>query len=204
MVVDKPPGLLTMATEKERRKTAYALLFDHVKGKKPTEKIFIVHRLDREASGLLVFAKKESAKWHLQEQFKNHRANRSYVAVVEGRVRRDAYTIRSLLAENAVHRAYTTKDPKRGKLAVTHIRVLKRSSRKTLVEVRLESGRKHQIRAHLAEQGHPIVGDKPYGSRTNPLCRLALHAQNLKFKHPRTLEVMEFCSPCPGSFMSQV
>ncbi len=204
IVVDKPAGLLTVATDTEKHRTVYALLFDHVKSKPHPEKIFIVHRLDREASGLLVFAKTERAKHSLQDQFKNHAAGRSYLAVVEGKVRREAGTIRSYLAENAAHRVYSTGNPKKGKLAVTHFRVLNRSSQQTLIEVLLESGRKHQIRIHMSEEAHPILGDKAYGSRRNPLHRLALHATQLTFRHPRTNKAMEFNSPCPASFTSLV
>jgi 23S rRNA pseudouridine1911/1915/1917 synthase len=202
IVVDKPAGLLTVGTDKERRKTVYALLYQYLKNKKVPERIFIVHRLDREASGLLVFAKTESAKHNLQDQFKKHSAGRRYIAVVEGCVRRDADTIQSFLAENSIHRGYSTKDQGKGKLAVTHIRVLKRSSQATLLEVSLESGRKHQIRVHLSERGHPILGDKTYGSRFNPLRRLALHGVSLSFKHPRTGRKLEFQSPCPPSFQA--
>jgi 23S rRNA pseudouridine1911/1915/1917 synthase len=200
IVVEKPAGLLTMATDKERERTVYALLSAYVKSKEPPARLFIVHRLDREASGLLVFAKTESAKRALQDQFKDHSAGREYVAVVEGRVARDTDTIRSYLTENAVHRTYSTPSPKKGKLAVTHIRVLRRSAQRTLLEVRLETGRKHQIRAHLAERGYPILGDKVYGSRSNPLQRLALHGVSLAFKHPGSGELMVFRSSCPASF----
>ena len=200
IVVDKPAGLLTMATEKERRKTAYAFLYAYVKNKRPAEKIFIVHRLDREASGLLVFAKTQSAKRRLQDQFKDHSATRKYVAVVEGRAPQDLCRIESYLAENAAHRAYSSKDRTKAKLAVTHIRVLRRFRQTTLIEARLESGRKHQIRAHLSERGHPIVGDRDYGSQINRLHRLALHAVNLNFKHPETGKLLQFESPYPDSF----
>lgn len=178
----------------------YALLFDHVKSQRGPEKLFIVHRLDREASGLLIFAKSETTKFYLQNQFKEHSAGRSYMAVTERRVVKDEFTLKSYLAENTIHRCYSTPDQVRGKLAITHVKVLKRSSGRTLVEVRLETGRKHQIRVHLSEQGHPIVGDRAYGSRTNPIQRLALHAVKLAFKHPHTGKVMEFYSPLPASF----
>jgi 23S rRNA pseudouridine1911/1915/1917 synthase len=204
IVVEKPCGLLTVATATERTRTLYAVLFDYVKRKRPPEKVFIVHRLDRDASGLLVFAKTESGKHHLQQQFKSHSAARKYVAVVEGRLRRDRETIQSFLAENAAHRAYSVSDSRKGKLAVTHLRVLKRSSQTTLIEVRLESGRKHQIRVHLAEHGHPVLGDKTYGSRMNPIRRLALHACSLSLKHPRTGQPLQFESSCPGLFLAQV
>jgi 23S rRNA pseudouridine1911/1915/1917 synthase len=200
IVVDKPAGLLTMATDTERVRTVYADLRAKAAGKRPPEKIFIVHRLDREASGLLVFAKTIEAKNLLQDQFKDHSAGRSYAALVEGRVKTKEFTIRSNLAENAAFRVYVTRNSKAGKPAVTHVRVLKENPKTTLVEVRLETGRKHQIRVHLADLGHPIVGDKNYGSQTNPIGRLALHGSHLQFRHPRTKQMMHFDSAPPASF----
>ena len=201
IVVEKPAGLLTMATETERERTAYAVLRESANRKRPPEKIFIVHRLDREASGLLVFAKTIEAKEKLQDQFKDHSAGRRYIALVEGRVTPDNFTIRSYLAENSVFRVYSTKKSKEGKLAVTHVHVIRGSPKTTLVEVRLETGRKHQIRVHLAERGHPIVGDKTYGSRSNPIKRMALHAAQLDFRHPVTGRSMHFESSHPRSFL---
>jgi 23S rRNA pseudouridine1911/1915/1917 synthase len=201
IVVSKPAGLLTIATEREKDRTVYALLFDHVKHHRPPEKVFIVHRLDREASGLLVFAKTEAAKYSLQQQFKLHQAGRTYWAVVEGRLATETCTLQSYLAENAAHQSYST-DARKGKLAITHVKVLKRSRQSTLVEVNLETGRKHQIRLHLAEQGHVIVGDRTYGSTRNPMGRLLLHAVRLNFRHPRTDQPLEFHSPAPSQFAS--
>ncbi len=164
------------------------------------KKVFVVHRLDREASGLLVFAKSPEAKEYLQDQFKDHSAGRRYIAVAEGRVTPDRFTIQSYLAENAAFRVYSAGRSSAGKLAITHVRVLKRKPKTTLLEVRLETGRKHQIRVQLAERGHPIVGDKAYGSRSNPIRRLALHGVHLEFRHPRTGQVMRFDSPLPRPF----
>jgi RluA family pseudouridine synthase len=200
VVVDKPAGLLTMGTETERSRTVYAALREAANRKRPPEKIFIVHRLDREASGLLVFAKTIEAKEGLQEQFKDHSAGRRYVAVVDGRVTPENFTIRSYLAENAAFRVYSTRRSGEGKLAVTHVHVVKAKPKATLVEVRLETGRKHQIRVHLAERGHPIVGDKVYGSRSNPIRRMALHAAQLDFRHPATGKPMHFESRYPKAF----
>jgi 23S rRNA pseudouridine1911/1915/1917 synthase len=197
IVVDKPAGLLTIATETERERTLYVQVREAIK-----KKIFIVHRLDREASGLVVMAKTAAAKEKLQNQFKDHSAGRGYIAVVEGRVLPDAFTIRSYLAENAIHRVYVTKNAASGKLAVTHVSVVKRSPRTSLLEVRLETGRKHQIRVQLADRGNPIVGDKLYGSRSNPLRRLALHGGRLEFRHPHTDKLMRFESPYPKAFDS--
>jgi 23S rRNA pseudouridine1911/1915/1917 synthase len=200
IVVEKPAGLLTMATETEREKTLYRLLRAYANSKKPAEKIFIVHRLDREASGLLVFAKTPEAKEHLQNQFKDHSAGRTYVAVAEGTVTPETFTIRTYLAENAAYRVYSTRKRGAGKLAVTHVHVMKRNPRTSLLTVKLETGRKHQIRVHLSERSHPIVGDKIYGSRLNPLRRMALHAAQLEFRHPHTGKLMRFDSPYPKSF----
>ena len=200
IVVDKPVGVLTMATETEKSKTVYAALREYLNFKKPRETLFIVHRLDREASGLLVFAKTPESKERLQAQFKNHTAGRRYVAVVEGRVKSDEFTIRSYLAENAAHRVYSTPNKKIGKLAVTHVHVLKRNAKTTVLQVRLETGRKHQIRVHLAESGHVIIGDKNYGAGSNPIRRLALHGAHLDFKHPTTGKFMTFDTPYPKSF----
>jgi 23S rRNA pseudouridine1911/1915/1917 synthase len=204
IVVDKPAGLLTVATDKERERTAYAFLYDHVNSRKTAWGIFVVHRLDREASGLLVFAKTEDSKHHLQEQFKLHTARRTYLAVTEGKIAKDSFTIESYLAENKAFRCYSTRKPAEGKRAVTHVRVLKRSPHRTLVEVNLETGRKHQIRVHLAEQGNPIVGDTMYGSGRSSIQRMALHATTLVFRHPFNNKEMTFTAPMPQSFETLV
>src|SRR6184192_844599 len=186
-----------MGTETERERTVYAMLREYANHKKPADKIFIVHRLDREASGLLVFAKTVEAKERLQEQFKDHSAGRRYLAVVEGRIPKDDFSIRSYLAENAAYRVYSTRKKEAGKLADTHVHVVKRSPKTTVIQVRLKTGRKPQIRVHLAEAGFPIIGDKVYGSRSNPIRRLALHGEYLSFRHPSTGKRLEFRSSYP-------
>jgi 23S rRNA pseudouridine1911/1915/1917 synthase len=203
LVVVKPPGLLTIATEAERRRTLYAMLTEHV-SRFSDKRIFIVHRLDREASGLLVFAKTEEAKQALQEQFQDHSAGRTYLAVVAGSIPKDAFTIESLLAENTAFRCYTTRDATKGKRAVTHVKVLTRTPQRTLVEVRLETGRKHQIRVHLADAGYPIVGDPAYGRGRSQIRRMALHGAELVFRHPHTGKEMKFTAPLPKSMASLV
>jgi 23S rRNA pseudouridine1911/1915/1917 synthase len=202
IVINKPAGLLTIASETERVRTAYAELWSYAARKRPRESIFIVHRLDREASGLIVFAKTPEVKEYLQNQFKDHSAGRTYIAVVEGMVQPNQFTVRTWLAENAALRVYSTRKRSEGKEAVTHIRVLGRGRKASLIEVHLETGRKHQIRVHMAERGHPIVGDRAYGATPSAIRRLALHGARLEFCHPRNGEKMRFESSAPRSFNS--
>jgi len=199
LVIDKPSGLLTIATESERERTAYRLLrnwFSHRGARAPH--LFIVHRLDRETSGLLVFAKSVAAKEHLQAQFAVRTAERLYVALAEGVMRQDEGSFVSRLVET---RALRVRIAERGggKEAITRYRVLERRRASTLVELQLVTGRRAQIRAQLAAAGHPIAGDAQYGSRTDPLKRLALHATRLAFVHPRGGR-MSFESPPPAAF----
>jgi 23S rRNA pseudouridine1911/1915/1917 synthase len=199
LIAEKPPNMLTMATDKGEERTLYFFLTDYVRkgAAKSRKRIFIVHRLDRDASGVLVFAKNEIAQKRLQEQWAD--ATKKYYAVVDGRVEKSAGIIESSLAENKAFFVYSTTDPDKGRFARTGYTVLKGSAHRTLLEVDLFTGRKHQIRVHLAEAGHPIVGDKKYGKKFKGKARLALHAYALAFKHPRSgkpiaveLEMPEF------------
>ncbi len=199
LVVDKPSGLLTVATERERERTAYRLLRDWVAGRGArAARLFIVHRLDRETSGLIVFAKSAAAKQHLQAQFAARTAERVYVALAEGVVRRDEGSLTQHLVED---RALRVRIAERGggREAITRYRVLERRRAATLLELRLVTGRRAQIRAQLAAAGHPIAGDGQYGSRTDPIGRLALHATRLAFAHPRGGRA-SFESPPPPGF----
>jgi len=184
IVVRKPPGLLTVATLHEKERTAFAYLRECLQENDPRSRLFIVHRLDKFVSGVLVFAKSESVKAGLQALFRSHKIQRKYWAIVEGRVERDHGTIESRLAEDRTKRMRSTGDPEKGKTAVTHFRVLRRFSNLSVLEITLETGRKNQIRAHLSEFGHPVVGDKAYGSTMDPLGRMGLHAFLLGFRHP--------------------
>ena len=201
LVVDKPTGLLTVATERERQWTAYRMLAEYVSSRASRphiRPIFVVHRLDRDTSGLLVFAKTPLAKVKLQEQFKARSLERLYVAVVEGRVRDSSGALRSRLGEDRSLRVRPTGD-RAGKEAVTQYRVLERRRDTTVLELALETGRRGQIRAQLAALGHPIVGDRAYGARKNSIGRVCLHAIRLGFVHPRGHRV-RFDSPVPPAF----
>jgi tRNA pseudouridine32 synthase/23S rRNA pseudouridine746 synthase/23S rRNA pseudouridine1911/1915/1917 synthase len=200
LVVDKPPGLLTMGTDSEKRLTAYFILTDYVrKGySKSRKRIFIVHRLDRETSGILVFAKSIEAKLRLQGQW--NETEKKYLAVVHGRCKRKAETIITYLAENKAHVVYSTADAAKGKISRTSYTVLKQTENFALLEVNLLTGRKHQIRVHLAGIGHAVVGDQKYGIGDNGHARLALHARVISFKHPIRGERLTFQTKVPGYF----
>jgi 23S rRNA pseudouridine1911/1915/1917 synthase len=219
LVIHKKENMLTIATEREKKKTAYAYLYGYVKRQKPENNIFIAHRLDRKASGLLVFARSEEAKRKLQAQFHDHTVDRQYIAVVEGRMKGESGAVQNYLAENRAYKVYVTDDPQAtqtgphksrqiegraprqsGKLAISTYRVCKRSSKYTWVEVTTRTGRKHQVRVHLAGLGHPIIGDKEYGSVKNPLNRLGLHASRLGFVHPITGKKLVFEVDAPLAF----
>ena len=203
IVVDKGYGLLSVGTDSSKKSsvdTAYSILRDYVKRKHPSNKIFIVHRLDRDTSGLMVFAKNMEAKEALQHNWNNMVLERKYVALLDGEMERDSGEIRSHLAETAQHEVYSTDEPSEGKLAVTRYRVRRRGKGHTLAEFSLDTGRKNQIRVHARDLGFPISGDKRYGNGSGPLHRLALHAETLRFAHPVTRQDMNFTSPVPSQF----
>jgi 23S rRNA pseudouridine1911/1915/1917 synthase len=200
LVINKKANLLTIATEKEKEETAYAYLYDYVKVQKPDNKIFVVHRLDKKASGILVFARSEEVKQKLQAQFEKHDIERVYIAIVEGRVKDESGTVQNYLAENRAYKVYVSDDKQVGKLSITHYRVEKRTAGYTWLEITTQTGRKHQIRVHLAGLGHPVIGDKEYGSMKNPLNRLGLHASRLGFVHPVTGKKMTFEVDAPPAF----
>lgn len=200
VVIEKGYGLLSMGNDKVTEGTAYSIVKDYIKWVNPFNKLFIVHRLDRDTSGLMMFAKSVEAKERMQHNWNNMVLNRKYVAVVEGEIAEDEGTIRSYLAENSQFEVYSTDNPEEGKLAVTRYRVLRRRNGNTLVELELDTGRKNQIRVHLKDIGHPIVGDRKYGAKPSPIKRLALHAQTLRFVHPATRREMNFTTPIPASF----
>ncbi len=195
LMIEKPAGLLTIATGKaQRERTAYRLLWEYLAAQTPPGRPFIVHRLDRETSGLLVFAKSPAAKRHLQAQFEARAVERIYVALVEGRVEADTGTLKSALSQD---RALRVRPARAGKEAITHFRVLARRGRTTALELSLGTGRRHQIRVHLAALGHPVVGD-PLHSRDRS-GRMRLHATRLGFIHPGTGARVSFESaPPPG------
>jgi 23S rRNA pseudouridine1911/1915/1917 synthase len=206
LVIEKPPGLLTIGTERERERTAYRMVWAYLKGARPPRRPFIVHRLDRETSGLLVVAKTPEAQGRLQGQFAAGQAERRYVAIVEGVVKADEGMLRDVLVEERSLRVRPA-DPgrpppkgRRARIAITWYRVLERRADVTRVALRLGTGRRHQIRVQLAKLGHPVLGDVRHGARRDPLHRLCLHATRLGFRHPDSGAPIAFDSLPPVEF----
>lgn len=204
IVVNKGYGLLSMGTDRIKEGTAYSILREYVKWGNPANKLFIIHRLDRDTSGLMMFAKTLKAKEEMQHNWNEMVLNRRYLAVVEGVPEEESGTIRSYLTENSQHEVYSTENPDEGQLAVTRYETLRKRGGRALLAVELDTGRKNQIRVHMKEMGHPIVGDRRYGAGASPIHRLALHAQTLRFVHPITRREMNFTTPVPASFQALV
>lgn len=204
IIVNKPENLLTIASEAEQEETLYAYLTNYVRrGKaKSKERIWIVHRLDRETSGLMVFAKTPQAKHLLQSNW--DASEKIYLAVVEGTITKEKGTLHSHLNETNPYRVFSAKKSKETREAITHFKVLKRGQGRTLVELTLQTGRRHQIRVQLVDYGFPIIGDEKYRAKTNPARRLGLHSHILRFPHPITDEKLNYESPLPKELMRLV
>lgn len=199
-MVDKVHGLLTVGTDREKMKTVHYLLNDYVKkgNERSPNRVYVVHRLDRETSGILVFAKSEKAKNYLQDNWQSF--HKKYYAVVLGRLKKKEDVITSYLAENKAFVVYSVKDPEKGKLAKTGYTVLKESEHVSLVHITLFTGRKNQIRVHFADLGHPVAGDKVYGKDHKGFNRLALHAASLTITHPFSHKELSFETSIPDYF----
>lgn len=201
IVIDKEAGLLTITTGSGIDTTAVSLLKDYVQKQSPYNKIYTVHRLDQLTSGVLVFAKNSEAQHQLRDNWRNMVTKRTYVAVVEGKMDESEGKISSWLTENKKnYMVYSSSVDNGGKLAITKYKVLQTSDQFSLLELELETGRKNQIRVHLKDLGHPIVGDRKYGSYTS-IGRIALHARVLEFYHPTSGEIMHFETPVPKLFL---
>jgi len=201
IVVEKKEGLLTVTTGRESETTAFLILKNYVKKSSTRNKIYTVHRLDRETSGVILFAKHSDAQHILRDNWHEIVTKRVYVAVVEGKVEKESDRIVSWLTENEVSlKISSSRTDNGGKEAITNYRVIKSNDEFSLLEIELETGRKNQIRVHMESIGHPIVGDRKYGSTTT-IGRLALHARVLEFYHPMTSEPLHFETPVPKEFL---
>ena len=196
LVVNKPNKMLTIS-DNTNALTLYEMARDYVKKKHKSNKIFIVHRLDKDTSGVILFAKTEEVKNKLQSNW-NTIANSSYLAILEGNVKENKGVIKNYLLEDSTHKAYVSKN-KKGEYAETHYEVINRTGKNTVVKVNIKTGKKNQIRVAFSNLGYPIIGDKKYGSKTNPIKRLGLHADKLKIK--LNDKEYEFIAKLPKEFV---
>ena len=201
IIVNKPSNLLTVATDKEKDRTLFSYVYDYLKQKNKSNKVFIVHRLDKDTSGIVIFAKDEKTKFYLQDNWDKFKRN--YVAVVNGKVEKKKGVIKSYLQETKTHLTYSVND-KNGKLAITEYEKVLENNQYTMLSLNLKTGRKNQIRVQLADMGNPIVGDKKYGIKKDPIRRMALVANTLEFIHPKTKEKIVIDIDIPNSFINLV
>lgn len=200
LVVNKPAGLLSSTVPREPRPTLLAGVRAHVARREPRACMGLIHRLDRAASGLLVFSKNDAAYRSLKGQFFHHTVRREYLAVVHGTLTPPQGRVENRLAEHADGTVHTTRHTLRGQVAITDYSVIKTEGRLCLVRVRLQTGRKHQIRVHMAGLGHPIVGDSVYGPKPPKSPRLMLCATRLALEHPRSGKLLDWSVPSPPEF----
>lgn len=200
IVVNKPAKLLSVANDKEKVRTAYHIVTDYVKSRRVDDRIYVIHRLDRDTSGVLMFARDPETKERFQTRWNDIITRRGYLAVVEGTPKPDRDTIRSHLVETATHLSFSGSPGPNAKEAVTSYQVIKVGNGYSLLDISIETGRKNQIRVHMKESGHPVAGDKQYGARTNPIGRLCLHANELSFTHPVTGAATTFKAKTPRDF----
>lgn len=200
IVVNKPAKLLSVANEKEKTRTAYHMVTDYVKSQYIDNRIYVLHRLDRDTSGVLMFARDPETKELFQSRWNEIVTRRGYKALVEGTPRPERDTIRSYLVETKTHMIFSGDPGPGAREAITNYEVVKTGGGYSLLDISIDTGRKNQIRVHMKELGCPIAGDKQYGARTNPIGRLCLHANELSFKHPVTGEPVTFIAKTPRDF----
>ena len=199
VVIEKQPGILSMAAGHSSLNVK-AVLDDYFRRTRQKCHAHVVHRLDRDTSGLMIYAKDMDTEQILEHEWHNIVYDRRYVALVSGELEEKSGTIANWLKDNKAYVTYSSLVDNGGKYAVTHFNLLACSTEHSLVEYRLETGRKNQIRVHSADMGHPVCGDVKYGNGDNPLRRLCLHAYMLCFHHPVTRKPMEFSTPIPPQF----
>jgi len=198
IIIDKDPGLLSVSTGKDQLKeTAYNIVNSYIKSRNNKEQAYVLFRLDRETSGIMLFTKSKELQEELQKLWERHPAKRHYQAIVEGKANPAKGTITTWLTENKNFVVFSSPTDNGGLKAVTHYNTIVANNKYSLLELKLDTARKNQIRVQLQSIGHPIIGDKKYGSKISPIRRIALHANELVFTHPITHEKMEIKSPLP-------
>ncbi len=202
IAINKPCGLLSISNSTEKNITAYRMVSDYCKTNNPRNYIFVVHRLDQETSGILLFAKNKKVRDNMQNNWNNITKKRGYLALVEGKINKKG-TFHSFLIENKQGFIHSTKSPL-GKEAITNYQLLNSNNQYSLAQIYLETGRRNQIRVHFSENNTPIVGDKKYKCKTNPIKRLCLHANILEFIHPITKKLIHLETKLPENIKSLI
>lgn len=200
IVVNKPSGLLTISTDKEKEKTLFHKVYMYLKKKNKNNKVFIVHRLDKDTSGIVLFAKSETLKMKLQNNWDNLAVKRSYIAVLHGSLEKERGQIISWLKETKTLLTYSSDKPNDGKKAITNYRLINTKDNLSFVDIEIKTGRKNQIRVHMRDLGNPILGDHKYGIKDG-YRTMYLHAYKLVIKHPVTGKILEFETNVPNSFI---
>lgn len=202
IAINKPSGLLSISNDMEKNITAYRMVSDYYKTTNKKNFIFVVHRLDQDTSGILLFAKNQQVRDKMQQNWNTMTKKRGYLALVEGTIKASG-TFRSLLVEDKLGFIHSTKSPL-GKEAITHYQLLTKNNHYSLAQVFIDTGRRNQIRVHFSENHTPIVGDKKYRAKTNPVKRLCLHANMLEFIHPVTKKLIHLETPLPDNIKSLI
>lgn len=200
IIVNKHSGLLTNSSSKERVKTAYAMINSHVQKTNATSRVFVVNKLDRETSGIIIFAKDEKTQKFLIEDWEKSIPEQVYVALVEGEVRKENDTLTSYMKQSKALIVHSSQNETYGEKAITNYEVFRRKKGSTLLKINIETKVKNQIRVHMQEMKHPIVGDKKYGAKTNAIGRMALHLKTVQITHPATKKKITLDTEIPNKF----
>ena len=200
IVINKPSGLLSIPSDTEKGRTAYRMVNDYIQQKNKHERVYVIHRLDEDTSGVLMFAKNPKIKDILQREWNEIVLARGYYAIVEGKMEKSEATLVNYLKENSLNLMYVTSNKNEGKKCLTQYKVLKSNEKYSLLDVNIDTGRKNQIRVQLGHIGHHVIGDDKYGEPSDPLKRLGLHAYKLKFVHPINKKIYEFKTEMPKEF----
>jgi len=204
IVIEKEAGLLSVASLKEKQKNAVQILKEHIEAINPKNRVYIIHRLEREASGILLFAKSQKIQELLQNSWEDYVIDRKYVAIVEGKIKESQNTLKHYLRSNKHNQVFIVNTPENATEAITHYKLLKQSNAYSMLEFKLETGFKNQIRVQMSAYGFPVTGDKKYAAKKNPLARVALHANLIELKHPISGKHLKFELVPPSSFRNLV
>jgi len=200
IVINKPTGLLSIASDKEKEATAYRYVNEYLRQENPNARAFVLHRLDKETSGILMFSKTPNLVNALHKNWNHFVTKRAYFVVIKGKIPQNSGVIKSYLHQSKTQQVYSGAKTKDAKYSETHYEFLRGNNEFSLYDVKLQTGRKNQIRVHFRDLGYPIIGDDKYNGETTKIKRLGLHAYEIVFKNPITKKIMSFKTPIPKEF----